>query len=422
VPSNVTYSYRARRADGRPASGTVRAQSVGDADRILRDQGRYAFTIAQRTAQMWGTRRRSSVMQRIGFYRSFAQLDAVGVSIDAGFNLIIEQSAGRGGKLRWRWPWETHAAARFVETLRAVHHDMTVNGLRLHEAMARRPDDFSDLEVAMMAAGEEAGKRPGIALMLARFLESDRKQARRLAAALANPLFLLLTGTSIFTYLAVVIIPQFAYFYRQFGVAIPGVMRAMLAVGTALHNPIGLAIVLGWLAVCGYFGFAALRTERGLLLFDEARLRLPVFGPLVAKATTARFARVVAMLLAAGIDRIRTFEVAIPVVASPAFGRALLEAKDRLAQGDVATVAEALRESHIFESMLLGFVDVGERTGKIPEMLERVAEYYEDDCDAIIEALPGVLQAILTIVMGVFIGFIAYAVYVPLTTLASRLH
>jgi len=166
----------------------------------------------------------------------------------------------------------------------------------------------------------------------------------------------------------------------------------------------------------------ALNTPEGALAFDEARMRIPIFGDVFAKATIARLCRVTATLLESGVNQVRALEVAVPVAESPVYARAIDSARERIAAGSSASLEEALRASGRFPPLVLGFIRVGSSAGNIPAMLAKIAEYYEEDVAAKLAALPTLIQTAVTIGLGALVSAIVYIVYVPLSTLSSSIH
>jgi type IV pilus assembly protein PilC len=288
--------------------------------------------------------------------------------------------------------------------------------------MSHRPDEFSDLEVAMVAAGEEAGNREEVFDRLAAFLERDERMRKRLTAALFYPAIVLVSAALVSAYLVAVVIPQFAKLFASFGVPPSPLLTFLVAAAAVASNPAvvagaGAAAILGATAAS-----RALRTVEGALAFDTVRLRVPLAGEAIRKTIVARLCRVIATLLQSGVNQVRALEVAVPVAESPIFSRALERARERIAGGKAASLEEALGESGAFPALLLGFIRVGGSAGNVPAMLLKVAEYYEEDVESLLAAIPTVIQTTVTLGLGVVVGAIVYVVYIPLSTLSSSIH
>jgi type IV pilus assembly protein PilC len=199
-------------------------------------------------------------------------------------------------------------------------------------------------------------------------------------------------------------------------------MAAALSISTIALNPYAMLTVTCVLIGTTLALARALQSTEGAIAFDALRMRLPLVGEALRKTTIARLCRVIATLLHSGVNLVRALEVAVPVAESPLFSAAIELSRERLASGVSASLDEALEASGLFPPLVLGFVRVGATAGNIPQMLGRVAEYYEEDVESIIDALPTVIQTIVTLGLGVVVAAIVYIVYVPLATLSTSIH
>ncbi len=403
----VTFAYRARTPSGERVSGTMRALDRNAALTMLRERMLIPSSLESTRATVSFTRvfRRAKPNERLAFFRAYAALEQAGVDFSAAFSLLIAQA---------RTP-------RFRDALASIRSDVERGGEKVWAAMAHRPDEFSDLEVAMVAAGEEAGNREEIFDRLALFLERDERLRKKLQAALFYPALVLVAAFAISVYIFAFVIPQFAKLFASFDVALSPVMVAMLGVSAVLANP-----VVDLCAVAaGTLGFAtllrALRTPEGEFAFDALRLRLPLVGEALRKTVLSRLCRVLATLLQSGVNQVRALEVAIPVAESPLFARAVAAARGQIAPGTAASLEEALAGSGEFPALVLGFIRVGSSAGNIPQMLVKIAEYYEEDVEAILTALPTLIQTAVTLGLGGIVAVIVYVVYVPLSTLSTSI-
>jgi len=405
---SVTFAYRARTPSGERVAGTMRAIDRSSALAALRERmlvpsklesASPAFSLARMFA-------RPKPNERLAFFRAYAALEQSGVDFSTAFALLIEQTR----------------TVQMRDALSSIRSDVERGGEKLWAAMSHRPDEFTDLEVAMVAAGEEAGNREEVFDRLATFLERDERIRKRLAAALFYPAIVLVAAFAISAYLFVAVIPQFAQLFTSFGVAQSPIMMGVLAISTVLGNP--YVVVAATLVVIGGFVATtrALRTLEGALAFDTLRMRVPLVGEALRKTVLARLCRVIATLLYSGVNLVRALEVAIPVAESPIFARAIERSRERLAGGMSASLDEALASSEQFPPLVIGFVRVGGTAGNIPQMLVKVAEYYEEDVESILSALPTIIQTIVTLGLGVVVAAIVYVVYVPLATLSTSIH
>jgi type IV pilus assembly protein PilC len=403
---SVTFSYAARTPSGERVSGRMRASDRAAALAALRERSLVASELAPSLgANPFATRHRAKIGERLAFFRAYAALDEAGVDFSTSLDLLTAQAS----------------SPRFREALRSLRAAVERGGEKLHAAMARRPDEFSDLEIAMVAAGEESGSRSEAFDRLAGFLERDHKLRKRLKSALFYPVLVVAVALIVSGYLLVVVVPQFAELFRQFGTAPSPAMLALLEAAHLATDPLALAAAAAMLALAA-LALARSLAGRGALTFDRLRLSVPVLGEALRKSVVARTARVMATLLASGISQVRALDVAAPVAGSPLYAGAIAAARDAIAAGRCATLEEALAASGLFEPLALGFVRVGSQAGNVPQMLLKIAEYYEDDVEALLAAIPTVVQTIVTLGLGFVIGTILYVVYVPLSTLAGSIH
>jgi len=405
---SLTFAYRARTPSGERVTGTMRALDRGAALSLLRERMLIPSQLRSTTATFSFARlfRRARPNERLAFFRAYATLESAGVDFSTSFGLLLEQA---------RTP-------RFRDALASIRADVERGGEKLWSAMAHRPDEFSDLEVAMVAAGEEAGNREEIFDRLASFLERDDKLRKQLQGALLYPALVLVSAIAVSLYIVVYVLPQFAKLFTSFGVEISPPMAILLGLSTWLANPFVVIAIAGAIVDTLVAAIRALNTPEGALAFDEARMRIPIFGDVFAKATIARLCRVTATLLESGVNQVRALEVAVPVAESPVYARAIDSARERIAAGSSASLEEALRASGRFPPLVLGFIRVGSSAGNIPAMLAKIAEYYEEDVAAKLAALPTLIQTAVTIGLGALVSAIVYIVYVPLSTLSSSIH
>ena len=404
----VTFAYRARTPSGERVTGTMRALDRTAALTMLRERMLIPSSL-ESTATTFSFVRgfnRAKPSERLAFFRAYAALEAAGVDFSTAFELLIEQA---------RTP-------RFRDALGSIKADVERGGEKLWAAMAHRPGEFSDLEVAMVAAGEEAGNREEIFDRLALFLERDEKLRKKLQAALFYPALVLVAACAVTVYIFAFVIPQFATLFASFGIELSPVMVALLGISGGFVNPffdVSMALVSVVAVVSTARG---LRTSEGALAFDEFRMRLPLLGEALRKTIVARLCRILATLLQSGVNQVRALEVAVPVAESPIFARAVNAARERIAGGSSASLEEALAATGQFPPLLLGFIRVGSSAGNIPQMLAKVAEYYEEDVESLLSALPTLIQTGVTLGLGAIVAVIVYVVYVPLSTLSTSIH
>jgi type IV pilus assembly protein PilC len=243
-----------------------------------------------------------------------------------------------------------------------------------------------------------------------------------LRASLFYPAIVVLCAIAIAAYLLLVVVPEFSALFLDFGVQPVPVLVGLASIASFLTNPLAIAAIASTLAIGIVVSCQFFNTSTGAFALDKARLRLPILGDALRKAVLARLCRVLSTMLESGVNLVRALEVAVPVTDSPVFAEAIDAARARIAGGQVASLDEALAGSDLFGPLVLGFVRIGGAAGNVPNMLVKLAEYYEDDVESVLAVLPAVLQTCVTVGLGAFVAAIVYVVYVPLSALSASIH
>jgi type IV pilus assembly protein PilC len=404
---SLTFHYSARTARGKHVTGVMRAVDRRTALAALKERLLFPFSLESSAGGQ--TLKRlllgGNARERLAFFRAYAALEHAGIDFSTAFDLLVTQAQSEA----------------FREALRAIRADVELHGERLWSAMSHRPEDFTDLEVAMVAAGEEAGNREHVFDKLAEFLERDERLRKRLKAVLLYPIIVLCGAAAVVAYLLFDVIPQFTRLFAAFDVEPLPLLVLLERVVSASQQPLVVLAVAGGVGAVAVAALRFTRSAEGALSLDRFRARIPLFGPLVRKMNVARLLRVLATLLESGVNQLRALDVAKPVVESPTLTAAVDRAREALASGTTASLDEAFALSESFEPMVLGFMRVGRHAGDVPHMLSRVADYYEDEAQSMLTSLPQVVQTVVTLALGLLVAAIVYVVYVPLSTLSSSI-
>jgi type IV pilus assembly protein PilC len=397
------YRYAARTAEGERVQGSMEATSGEAVLARLRTRALYVTAIDRETAltRTLGRPLRLGAPSRralLAFFRSFSTLIRAGVPMRRSLEVTIERASDQ--VLR--------------ESLRSVLAEIE-QGAALSDALERRPRAFAPLHIAMTRAGEAGGILDDVLERLAAFLERDADLRKKVRSALAYPAVVVLAALTLVLFLIARIVPMFAQMFDALHVDLPVSTRLLLGLGAALGEP--AAWIGGGCAVVALVAgtLAAARSPRGALVLDGVRLRLPIVGPLLRKAITARLARMLATLLRSGIELVTAIEVVRPVAGSTRYAAALGRVSETLRAGD--PLAAALEASPLFDPLFVALVGVGEETGLLDEMLLKIAAYFETDVEAAIATLGAVLEPALIGLLGVVVGFIVFSVFIPLYSL-----
>lgn len=403
----MLYYYAARNEDGCFVRGSLESADAASALAALRT--RALFVSALDEAGTWRgvawrlfSARRISAQSLAGFLRGFAALLGAGVPLARALPICIE---GCGDK-------------RLGETLRSLEASVA-QGAPLSEAMLRHPLEFSPLVIATIRAGEFASSLDEVLSRLATALERDVGIRKKFVTALTYPAVVACAALGVTALLMTTTIPALATMYEQLRVPQPPVLHLLLYSGRILRAP-GLAASLGGALLIGIFALAKFaRTARGARMIDHIRMRVPIVHGISRDATMARIARLLGMLLDCGVS----LHAAVPMVAAAVEKPTFRASLDRLAQAlsEGSSILLPLEASGLYSPLFLQLVRVGEETGRIGEMLDRLAIYYQANVENAIQQIEALLEPAMIVVLGGIVGFVAAAIFIPLYSLIGSI-
>ncbi len=298
---------------------------------------------------------------------------------------------------------------RLQDIIAKVAYDVE-SGSTLSDALGRFPRVFDELYVNLVHVGETGGVLDSMLSRLSTYLEKAQALKHRVQMAVVYPILVMTIAVLVVAFLMVFIIPIFAAFFANAGVPLPLPTRIVIAVsnGVTRYWYIVLAVCAGVM-----FGFRAwYRTEAGRLAVDRFFLRAPIFGPLVRKISIARFTRTLSALLGGGVPIIDALRITAKTAGNRVVENSVMAARERVMAGQ--TLGERLKDSGVFPPMVVQMVIVGEQTGALDNMLAKVADYYEDEVDVAVSGLTALLEPLLIVFLGVVIGGIVIAIYLPI--------
>lgn len=401
----TNFRYKAKTASGSTRSGRLEASSEDAAVATLRSRGLIPIKIdeargLQRDIHIAGVTDRIKQKDVALMSRQFSTMVNAGLSLIRALTVLIEQSESAG----------------LAAVLRDVRRDVE-GGQSLSDAMSRHPKAFSRLYVAMIRAGEVGGVLDETLNRVADILESNLALRSKIRSAMAYPAVVMVLIVAVTTAMVVFVVPVFESLYADLGegAALPAPTRVLVALSTILRS--WWFVVIGLVAVMVWLFRRWVASEDGRLTWDRFKLRLPVFGKLVHKTALARFSRTMAVLSRTGVPILHAIDIVGETAGNQVVARALGDIRGAVREGEA--LAGELGRHEIFPPMVVQMLAVGEETGALDAMLNKVADYYEREVEDTVGALTSLIEPLLIVVMGVSIGAILIALYLPIFNIAG---
>jgi type IV pilus assembly protein PilC len=290
------------------------------------------------------------------------------------------------------------------------------SGSTFADALKRFPDTFDDLYRNMVAAGEVGGILDTILNRLSVYLEKAEKLKRQIKGAMMYPVITMIVAFVVVTILLVFVVPQFEQMFADMGGSLPAPTQFVINLSQWLQENI-LYIILGIVAVIFTLKFVY-GTEKGRVIIDKILLKLPVFGDLLVKVAVARFCRTMGTMLSSGVSILEGLDICSRTAGNKIIEGAIVQVRDGISQG--RSVSDPLTETGVFPDMVCQMISVGETTGALDVMLNKVADFYEDEVDVAVEGLTSLLEPMIMAFLGVVIGGLVIAMYLPIFSMASN--
>jgi type IV pilus assembly protein PilC len=294
-------------------------------------------------------------------------------------------------------------------TIKEVQADVE-SGATLADALRNHPKVYSDLYVNMVAAGEAGGILDTVLLRLSVFLEKNEALVRKVKGAMIYPAVIMAVAAIAITVLLVFVIPTFQQMFASVDLTLPAPTRFVIWLSDMLQSYWWL--LLGLIASGIYTIRMYYKTSAGRLALDRLLLRVPILGDLLRKTAVARFTRTLGTLLSSGVSILDGLEITARTAGNRVIHDAVMRSRSSIAGGE--TIAEPLRESGVFPPMVTQMINVGEQTGTIDEMLDKIADFYDDEVDTAVEALLAAMEPMLIVFLGVVVGGMIVSMYLPI--------
>ena len=401
----ATFVWTGKTRQGLTQKGEVSAKTKEEVIGVLRQRNIFVTSVKQKARSLGdinfeipGMGGSVSEKDIVIFTRQFATMIDAGLPLVQCLEILATQS-------------ENKLLSKAVSEVRLD----VEGGSTYADALRKQPKVFDELYVNMVAAGEAGGILDTILNRLAKHIEKAMKLKSQIKAAMTYPIVIMLIAVVIIVILMVFVIPVFAEMFSDFGGALPAPTQLVVDISDFMK---GNFIQMG----IGSFVFYVvskriLRTKRGRRTFDLIALKLPVVGDLVRKAAVAKFTRTLGTLISSGVSILEAMTIVAKTAGNKIVEEAVMKSKQSISEGK--TISEPLGETKVFPPMVVQMIAVGEATGALDAMLNKIADFYEDEVDTAVGALTSMLEPMLMVFLGVVIGFIVISMYLPIFTMAG---
>ncbi|MEM7008559.1 MAG: type II secretion system inner membrane protein GspF [Thermodesulfobacteriota bacterium] len=395
------YKYKAIDETGKAVHGVIDAESPKGATEKLKRQGVFLSSLneaKESKSRSFNPFSGIKISELAVTTRQFSTLISAGLPLEASLSALSEQTED----------------ARLGQVLAEVRERVS-EGSSLANALAEHKNVFSDLYINIVRAGEASGTLDIVLLRLADFLETQAALTSRVRGALIYPMFMFLIGGGVLFFTMTYVIPRIAKIFEESQSSLPFMTLILIKISDFLNNNILLMFILAIIAVFAAFRFY--KTERGKMFFDRLTLKLPIFGKLTSMVVISRFTRTLGTLLSSGIPLLDALQIGEAVMGNKVYGKTLEEVRDNVREG--ASLAQPLRDSGVFPPLVTRMIAVGEQTGEMEAMLAKVADIYDQQVETTVSTLTSLLEPVMIVIIGAIMGFIVFAVLLPIFNLTS---
>ncbi|HYH58539.1 MAG TPA: type II secretion system F family protein [Thermoleophilaceae bacterium] len=401
----ATYAYKALDLQGAPTKGEIDGDDKQAVASNLRAKGLIVLDIEERIPKSAGDIlarfKKVKAQELTVMTRQLSTMVSSGMSLLRALYVLEDQA--ESDKLR--------------ETLVAVRKDVEA-GISLSDSLAKHPAVFNDLYVAMVAAGETGGILESTLRRVADQLEKDEELRRQVKSAMVYPS--LIGGFALVVLVALVafLVPVFAGVFEDFGGELPAITKFTVMLSDFITGMWYLAIALTWGLVFAFRKWKA--TESGRMQWDRFKLKVPwKIGDIVQKVCIARFSRTFSALVGAGVPMLEAIEIVGKTSGNKVIEKAMGDVRASVTKG--GTISTPMRAAPVFPTMVTQMIGVGEETGALDAMMDKVADFYESEVEASVKALTSILEPVMIVVVGGIVGFIIIAMYMPMFSIYDQI-
>jgi type IV pilus assembly protein PilC len=398
APLPALFRYKAINKAGKQVYGDISAKSLACAKVSLMDQELVIIRVSKKK-NLWSKDKKVKSMDITGFSRQLATL------ISSGIPLIHSLDIAAKGL--------NHI--KLKNLIYYIKQDIE-SGSTLAESLSKHPIYFNKLLCNLVAAGEQSGTLDLMLDKIANYKEQMERLKNKIKKVLTYPLAVLLIGIMVSVGILIFVIPQFEAVFKDFNAELPAMTKGVITLSQLLqHN---WYIIFGALGILIYtFFYLKKHSVHVARLFDWSLLKLPLIGAIVKKSAIARFARTLAVTFGAGLPLVNALESVAGATGTLIYAEATTNIKEELCKGQ--SMNHAMEATGLFPNMVVQMIAVGEESGTLEKMLDKVADFYEEDVDQIIDNLDNLLEPIIMSLLGLLVGGLVIAMYMPIFKLGS---
>ena len=397
-----TFKYKVMDHQGRKIEATYKANSKNEVLAMIEDNNYYPIEIKEvlerEQKDLFESFDKVKTKDLYIFCRQFHTMINAGANIANALDILKKQTENK----------------KLKKSLYEVHDDLQ-KGVSLSDSMGKHRDVFPDLLINMINTGEVSGNLDIIMSRMASHFEKENKTNNQLKSAMVYPMVLSGLVVVIVVFLLTFIMPTFAGMFASSGVALPAPTRIVMGISQFILTKWYIIIVVVGGAIYGMQKY--INTPQGRLSLDKIKLKLPVVKDLTEKAIVSRFTRTLSTVIASGVPLVQALEVVQKVVGNKVAENALEKIKEKVLRG--VSLAEALGSESIFPMMLHSMIKIGEESGSLDDILDKTANFYDEELETSIKKMTTMLEPLMIVVMGVIVGFIVIAMMLPIFSMSS---
>ena len=402
------FTYKARQSDGSIISGVIEADNVRKAITNIRSQGLTVISTEEKKADILAGVLKAinifdkvSLGDRVLFSRQFSTLINAGIPVIQCLNILVDQTK--------------------KNVFKGILRDIRTNiesGEFISSAIAKHSDAFDNLYVSMVKAGEVGGALDEVLDRLALYLENIAELKRKVIGAMVYPIMIIFVAIGVVSFLLIFVIPKFKDVFAIFGEKLPAPTQILITTSDFLVKR-GWIVALGIIGIVMFAGFMINTVPAVKYRWHKIMLKIPLIGELLLKVAVARFTRTLGTLARSGVPILEALEICATTSGNKVIETAIMDGRSAIKEGE--RISESLKTANVFPPIVVQMISIGEETGALDAMLFKVADYYDKEVDATVAALASIIEPVLIVFLGVVVGFIVVAMYLPIFSLPAMI-